>query len=48
MPEKICNYGVVLAQNDSLNAYADGNNLYLTTGMLRFVDRSGITIYLSP
>ena len=38
MPEKICNYGVVLAQNDSLNAYADGNNLYLTTGMLRFVD----------
>ena len=38
MPKKICNYGVVLAQNDSLNAYADGNNLYLTTGMLRFVD----------
>ena len=38
IPNKICNYGVVLAQNDSLNAYADGNNLYLTTGMLRFVD----------
>ncbi len=38
IPNKICNYGVVLAQNDSLNAFADGNNLYLTTGMLRFVD----------
>tara|TARA_B100000242_G_scaffold211503_1_gene153883 strand:- start:776 stop:1879 length:1104 start_codon:yes stop_codon:yes gene_type:complete len=37
-PKKICDYGVVLAQNDSLNAFADGNNLYLTTGMLRFVD----------
>ena len=38
VPNKICNFGVVLAQNDSLNAFADGNNLYLTTGMLRFVD----------
>ena len=37
-PRKICNYGVVLAQSDSLNAFADGDNLYLTTGMLRFVD----------
>ncbi len=37
-PRKICDYGIVLAQNDSLNAFADGNNLYLTTGMLRFVD----------
>ena len=38
IPNEICNYGVVLVQNDSLNAFADGNNLYLTTGMLRFVD----------
>jgi len=37
-PGKICDYGVVLAQSDSLNAFADGDNLYLTTGMLRFVD----------
>ncbi len=38
IPNKLCGYGVNLVQNDSLNAFADGNNLYITQGMLRFVD----------
>ena len=38
LPEKICGYGVKLIQNDSLNAYADGKNIYITQGMMRFVE----------
>ncbi|MEC7734892.1 MAG: M48 family metallopeptidase [Pseudomonadota bacterium] len=37
-PNAICGYGVFLVQDDSLNAYADGKNLYVTQGMLRFID----------
>ena len=37
-PNALCDYGVILVQNDSLNAYADGKNLYVTQGMLRFID----------
>jgi hypothetical protein len=33
-----CKYGVVLVSNDSVNAFADGNNVGITTGMMRFVD----------
>lgn len=35
--EKRCNYPVLVQQNDSLNAFADGSNIILTTGMMRFV-----------
>lgn len=37
-PELVCSYGIGLDPNDSLNAYADGNNIYITTGMYRFVE----------
>lgn len=32
-----CDYPVLVQQNDSLNAFADGTNIILTTGMMRFV-----------
>ena len=37
-PERVCGYGVNLIQNDSLNAFADGKNIYITQGMMRFVE----------
>lgn len=35
-PEVVCEYPVVVMQNDSLNAFADGDIVYITTGMYRF------------
>jgi hypothetical protein len=34
--ERICGYPVVLADSDSVNAYADGKRIIITKGMLRF------------
>lgn len=33
-----CNYGLVMVSDDSVNAFADGNNVAITTGMMRFVE----------
>lgn len=35
--ETRCDFPVLVQQNDSLNAFADGSNIILTTGMMRFV-----------
>lgn len=35
-PERVCAYPVLLVNDPGLNAYADGNNIYVTTGMMRF------------
>lgn len=35
-PVPACRYPVVLLQDDSLNAFADGDVVYVTTGMYRF------------
>ena len=35
-PARVCDYDVLLAESDALNAFADGEAVYLTTGMLRF------------
>ena len=35
-PERICAYPVLLVNDPGLNAYADGRNIYITSGMLRF------------
>ena len=37
-PVPACKYGVVLLSNDVLNAFADGKNIYLTQGMMRFAE----------
>ena len=37
-PVKICNHRIILRQDNSLNAFADGKNIYITQGMLRFID----------
>ncbi|MCZ6710958.1 MAG: M48 family metallopeptidase, partial [Gammaproteobacteria bacterium] len=37
-PVAACKYRVVLVPNDSLNAFADGNNVYVTQGMIRFAE----------
>ena len=36
--ETICSYPVVLVQDDTVNAFADGDAIYVTTGMMRFVE----------
>lgn len=38
-PEPICYYPVVLINDDAINAYADGDTIYVTRGMLRFAER---------
>lgn len=35
-PERVCAYPVLLVNDPGLNAYADGYNIYITSGMLRF------------
>lgn len=35
-PVPACSYPVLMQQDDALNAYADGNAVYITTGMYRF------------
>jgi hypothetical protein len=37
-PVAACKYRVVLVPSDSLNAFADGNNVYVTQGMIRFAE----------
>ena len=37
-PINICNHRIILSQDNSLNAYADGKNIYITQGMLRFLE----------
>ena len=36
-PAVTCDYPVLLGDDDALNAYADGNNIIITRGMMRFV-----------
>lgn len=35
-PEVICDYNILLSMDDTVNAFADGRNLIVTTGMARF------------
>ncbi len=41
VPEAACDYPVLLDKRDVVNAFADGNQIYITQGMLRFVDNPG-------
>ena len=34
----VCDYPVLLGDDDALNAYADGNNIIITRGMMRFLE----------
>ena len=38
-PDLICNYPILLVQNDSVNAFANGSQIGITTGMIRFAQR---------
>src|SRR5690606_11090370 len=38
-PEYVCAFDIALTKDDAINAYADGKNIYITTGVLRFVER---------
>ncbi len=38
IPEKACNYPVILVNSDDVNAFADGQRVGITQGMMRFVD----------
>lgn len=35
-PVQTCSYNVLLSSDDRLNAFADGNSVYITQGMIRF------------
>lgn len=37
-PEAVCRYGTWVTNDGALNAYADGNNVIITTTMMRFVE----------
>ena len=37
-PVVACDYPLILLFNDAVNAWADGEKIYITTGMLRFVE----------
>jgi len=37
-PEKICDYGVKLVSDERVNAFADGANIHITSGMMRFTN----------
>ena len=37
-PSLICSYGVLVSNSDAINAYADGQRIAITRGMLRFVE----------
>lgn len=35
-PDPICDYAPILARQEGVNAYADGENIFVTRGMMRF------------
>lgn len=35
-PEEVCSYDVIMTSDDIVNAFADGNNIIFTQGMMRF------------
>ena len=37
-PVTQCKYGIILVKDDVVNAFADGDNIYVTTGMYRFAE----------
>lgn len=37
-PERICDYNTTYDSSDNLNAYADGENIVISKGMMRFVE----------
>ena len=37
-PVKACDYTVLLANDEKMNAFADGKGIGITTGMMRFVE----------
>ena len=37
-PVQACSYNVLLSSDDILNAFADGNSVYITQGMMRFAE----------
>ena len=37
-PDKVCAYDVLLMQDDSVNAFADGEKVHITSGMMRFTE----------
>lgn len=38
-PEAICAYPVILSQSDQINGYADGSNIIITAGLMRFAQQ---------
>ena len=37
-PQQICNVEIVIVEDDSINAFTDGTNLYFNVGLIRFAE----------
>lgn len=37
-PDAVCDYPIQVVAQDTVNAYADGKQIYITTGMMRFAE----------
>jgi hypothetical protein len=47
-PDKICDYGILLTDDEQINAFADGNNVVITRGLMRYTkDNSELALVLS-
>lgn len=38
-PEQVCDYPVLLRNSDMVNAYADGSNIIITSGLMRYAEK---------
>ena len=45
--EEACDFGDVVIQSSELNAYADGENIYLTSTMMRFADDDELRVVIA-
>jgi len=45
--EEACDFGDVVIQSSDLNAYADGENIYLTSTMMRFADDDELRVVIA-
>ena len=45
--EELCNYPVTFADDDEINAYADGSSVVLTKGMMRFANDEELSLVIA-
>jgi peptidase M48-like protein len=46
-PVPACNYGTLVIESDELNAFADGNRIFLTSTMMRFTNDAELSVVIA-